>query len=159
MISNPNPAGLGWWRVCSFRSGRNAGLEGSPLECDPQGGQQTQLSSPNRSCLADLLLLLLTSSWDGIESEFPLCVPSGQQTSCPHGGSGFFSTPCLSPNSRGFQRPTRPCRQLTFCTAPRSALGSDNRISPVEADHLIKLGEEDAVSSAPGGSGEGRRGS
>lgn len=50
----------------------------------------------------------LTSSWDGVESELPLCVLSAEQTSCPHGDSGFLSAPCLSPNSRAFSAPPGP---------------------------------------------------
>lgn len=75
----------------------------------------------------------------------------------PPWGLCFRSTPCLSPNSSGFQCPTRPSRQRTFYAAPWSALGGDNRISPAEADHLIKLWEE-AVFSPLHSSGKGEWG-
>lgn len=72
----------------------------------PQVGSGHSQTHPTGSLSADSLLL--ASSWDGIETELPLRVPSGKQTSWPRGDSGFRSAPCLSPHSSGFQRPTRP---------------------------------------------------
>lgn len=82
----------------------------------PQVGSGHSQTHPTGSLSADSLLL--ASSWDGIETELPLRVPSGKQTSRPVGTLASAPPPACPHIPAAFSAPPGPPELLTFYTRP-----------------------------------------
>lgn len=89
--------------------------EALPWNVPPErGGSRSKRSKvhPSQKLLSSLsrlrLLLFLTSSWDGIETELPLCAPSGSRRPAPVGTLASSPPPACPQIPVAFSAPPGP---------------------------------------------------